>query len=679
LNLPVNAECSQQREILDALPVLVFLERSGRIVHANAEARRLIGLGDAPWVERPVEDVLWGLYPGTAEPQTSLAGTGKGSPFHATMPTVDGQLVPVEGTYSILGAEGLEAIVVAHPGGRERAPKSRMMEDVLASLPEAVAIEHDNHVLYTNPAFTRMFGFTAEEVSGLSLRQLIVPETRWNELASLEKAVDLQGRAIVETVRATQSGELIDVSLQCAPLRVDGERVGYVYTFRDIAERKLAEDRLQHDAMHDSLTGLPNRALFIDRLGQALSRRLRHPEFSCGVLFLDLDRFKQINEALGHAAGDALLVGLAERLVGVLRAQDSAARLSGDEFAVLVENILSAADLEIVAHRIVAAMEKPFDIFGHAVGATASVGAAMAGPSHTAPDLLLRDADHALYRAKQAGPGQYEIFDKQLEFCVTRQQERERELRGALERREFEFRYQPVYSLQSGRVECLESTLCWQRSGGEFEYAADLMEVAEVTGLSIALGQEGLAAACQQLHAGSGPRNGAAGCSVSVNLTARQFFHPDLAAHLMEAIAAFGIDPTRLLVEVPETALNDRADASVAVLQRLADSRVRIVMDSFGSSLAPLNHLVRLPVDMVKFDARLVESAPTCNRRQAMMEALIHLAHSLGIRVGANGISTPEQLQTLIRLGCDLGQGPLLGQPLTAALSLGLVAQNHGD
>jgi len=678
VNLPENAGSSQQREILDALPVLVFLERSGRIVYANAEARRQMGQGDALWVERAVEDVLWGLYPGTAEPRTLLAATGKGSPFHATMPALDGQLIPVEGTYSILGAEGREAVVVAHPVGRERAPRSRMMEDVLASLPEAVAIEHDNHVLYTNPAFTRMFGFGPEEVGGVSLRQLIVPETRWLELASLEKAVDLQGRATVETVRTTRSGELIDVSMQCAPLCVDGERVGYVYTFRDIAERKLAENRLQHDAMHDALTGLPNRALFIDRLGQALSRRKRRPDLSCGVLFLDLDRFKQINDALGHAAGDALLVGVAERLSSVLRPQDSAARLSGDEFAVLVENLVNTADLEIVAHRIVDAMEKPFDIFGHAVGATASVGAAIAGPAHTTPDMLLRDADYAMYRAKQAGAGQYEIFDKHLESYMNRQQERERQLRAALESHEFEFRYEPVYSLHSGRVESLESVLSWQQPGGGIDSGNDLMEIAEVTGLSIALGREDMLAACEQLRAGAAHLSGR-GCTVSVNLTARQFFHPELATHLREAIAASGIEPMRLMVEVPEGALNERADAAVAVLQRLADTHVRIAIDNFGSSLAALNHLVRLPVDMIKLDARLVESAPTASRQQAMIEALIRLAHALGIRVSANGITNAEQLQMLIRLGCDLGQGPLLSLPLPSALTLDLVTAACGD
>ena len=435
MNLPENADSSRQREILDALPVLVFLEQAGKIVFANAEARQMMGLTEGEWAERPVEDVLWGLFPGTAEPQTLLTGTEKGSPFHATMPTKSGKLLPVEGTYSILDAELREAVIVAHPGGRERAPKSRLMEDVLASIPEAVAIEHDHHILYTNPSFTRMFGFTAEEASGGSLRELIVPETRLNEHATLEKAVDEHGRTMVETVRTNKGGELVDVSLHCAPLLVDKAKVGYVYTFRDIGERRQTEDKLQHDAMHDVLTGLPNRALFLDRLNQSLARRVRRPEQSCGVLFLDLDRFKEINDVLGHAAGDVVLIAVAERLQAALRPQDSAARLGGDEFAVLVENILSAGDLETVSNRVLAEMTRPFDIFGHLIQAGASIGAAMAGPDHTSSDLLIRDADFAMYRAKQSGGGRYEIFDKHLEVCVTSQQERERELRYRLVKR----------------------------------------------------------------------------------------------------------------------------------------------------------------------------------------------------------------------------------------------------
>jgi Amt family ammonium transporter len=419
LNLPENSDSRQQREILDALPVLVFLERAGRIVFANAEARNMLGMSDGEWVPRPVEEVLWGLFPGTAEPQTLLTGTKRGSPFHATLAARSGRLMPVEGTYCTLNAELREAVIVAHPGGRERAPKTRLMEDVLASIPEAVAIVHGNHVLYTNPAFTKMFGYTAEEASGGSLAELIVPETRMNEIAMLEKQVDQHGKTVVETVRKNKAGELVDVSLVTGPLLVDGAQMGYVFSFRDITERKETESKLRFDALHDVLTGLPNRILFQERLGLALDRISRRPDFTCGLVFLDLDRFKEVNDSLGYAAGDELLVALADRLRGSLRPPDLAARLGGDEFSILVEDMKSSGDLNSLAYRIMSAIEQPFEIFGHLVKVSASFGVAMAGPDHTMPELLIRDADVAMYRAKQGGGGQLEIFNKRLEIKVT--------------------------------------------------------------------------------------------------------------------------------------------------------------------------------------------------------------------------------------------------------------------
>jgi len=671
LNLPENTDSAEQQEILDALPVLVFLEREGKIVFANVEARQMLGLAEGEWIERPVEEVLWGLFPGTAEPQTLLTGTRRGSPFHATLPAKNGRLLPVEGTYSLLNAELREAVIVAHPGGRDRAPKPQLMEDVLASIPEAVAIVHSGHVLYTNPAFTQMYGYTAEEASGGRLRELIVPETRQHETAMLEEAVDRHGSAAYETVRQNKDGDLVDVSLTAGPLLVDGARVGYVYTYREIGQRKEMEARLQHDAMHDGLTGLPNRALFLDRVSLGLSRRMRRLDQSCGVIFLDLDHFKEINDLLGHAAGDALLEAVAGRLRTALRPQDSAGRLGGDEFAVLVENILTAADLEIVTSRVSQEMQRPFDIFGHSVQANASIGAAMAGPDHTTPEMLIGDADFAMYRAKQEGGGRYEIFDKHMEVHVTSRQERERELRHVLEKRKFEIWYEPICQLKSGKLEGFESQLCWRRADGSIDSFSDLFSIAEDTGLSISLGRETMDAVCRQLREWT-DRLPHTELTLTVNVSQRQFYHPDLTAQLRTALNASGADPARLLFEVSESTLNENADAAVAILQRLVDCNVRIAVDDFGCSLAPLNHLVRLPIDVVKMDPRLTLAATSTSRQQAVLESLIHLGLALDMQVIAQGIETPAQLDELQRLGCTLGQGPLLSHALEPALALQL-------
>jgi diguanylate cyclase (GGDEF)-like protein/PAS domain S-box-containing protein len=676
LNLSEIANPDLQREVLDGLPVLVFLERAGKIVFANAEARRTLGLTEGEWSPSPVEEVLWGLFPGTAEPQTLLTGTEHSSPFHATLPDKDGRLIPVEGTYSILHPELREAVIVAHPSERERAPRSRLMEDVLASLPEGVAIEHQNHVLYANPAFTRMFGYNAEEASGGSLRELIVPETRLNENASLLKAVDDHGFATAETVRSNKAGELVDVSLQIAPLLVDSARLGYVFTFRDIGEHKETEKKLEHDAMHDVLTGLPNRALFLDHVNLALKRRLRDPGQGCGVLYVDLDEFKQVNDNLGHAAGDALLIAVAGRLRACLRPQDSAARLGGDEFAVLVENIVSPSDLEMVASRVLQELERPFEIFGRDVRAGASIGAAIASPDHASSDVLLRDADVAMYRAKQAGGGRYEIFDKHLEISVTTHQERERELRTAVNKHQFVFQYQPIYRLVGGMIEGFESLLSLRRADGVVDDFSDLLSVAEDDTLSSLMGREALDASCAELRVLS-DRLPEQDLILTVNLTRRQLYHPDLIAHLMKALAASGANPSRLYFEAPETAFNEDPDAAVAILQRLADWQVRVAIDDFGGSLAPLNHLIHLPVGMVKLAPRLTAAVLSSGRQLAVLESLIRLCNTLGLQIVAQGIETSQQLAALSRMGCALGQGPLFSAPLDAERALALAEAGY--
>ena len=676
MNLYENANPDAQREVLDSLPVLVFLERAGKVVFANAEARRMLGMTGGAWTPRPVEEVLWGLFPGTAEPQTLLTATPRGNPFHATLPGKDGRLIPVEGTYSVLNAESREGVIVAHPSERERAPKPQLMEDVLASLPEAVAIECQNHVLYTNPAFTRMFGYTAEEAGGGSLRQLIVPDTRLNENAALLKAVDDRESAVVETVRSNKAGELVDVSLQVAPLLVGGARVGYVFTFRDIGEHRQTEEKLQHDAMHDVLTGLPNRALFLDHVNLAFNRRLRNPEHGCGVLYVDLDRFKEVNDGLGHAAGDALLVAVAGRLRASLRPQDSAARLGGDEFAVLVENILGAYDLEIVANRILREMERSFDVFSREVSVGASIGAAMAGPDHTSADLLLRDADFAMYRAKQAGGARYEIYDKHLEVYVTSHRERERELHSAVSKRQFVFQFQPMYRLASGMLEGFESILNLRRADGSLDTFDDLLAIADESDLSMLLGREALDAVCAQLRIVN-DRLPEHGLFLTVNVTRRQLYHPDLIAHLMRALTASGADPSHLLIEAPESAFNESPDAAVAILQRLADWQVRVAIDDFGSSLAPLNHLVHLPFAMVKLAPRFTPAALSSGRQLAVLESIIRLGNTLGMPIVAQGIDTPAQLAALSRLGCPLGQGPLFSPPLDPERALALAETGY--
>ena len=656
------------------MPVLVFLEREGRIVFANTEARRMLGVGDSDWTARLSEEILWGLSSGTADPQTLVASSGQGSPFHATLAAGSGQLFPVEGIRSILNSEPLEAVIVAHSKEPTEAPKLSLMEDVLSSVPEALLIVHCGRILYTNPTFTRMFGYTSDEASEGDLWELIVPEGRRHEHAMLEMTVDQNGLARIETVRVSKSGRQMDVSILAGPLLVEGTKAGYVLSFRDIGERKQKEARLQHDALHDVLTGLSNRALFLDRLTVALHRRTRRRDQNCGVLFLDLDRFKELNDTHGHAAGDALLIAVAQRLRGALRPQDSAARLGGDEFALLVENIAHLSDLDIVASRVSREMQRPFEVLGHTYQAGASIGVAMAGADHARPELLIRDADFAMYRAKQKGGGRYEIFDKHLESDVTSQRDVERELREVLEKRQFELWYEPICRLQDGKIEGLESLLRWRREDGSVANFSDLLPVAEDTGLSISIGRESLESVCRQLRNWTDEMPNR-DLTLTVNVTQRQFYHLSMVPQLKAALLVSGADPSRLLLEVSETTVNEDPDTARAILQRLVDCNVRIALDDFGSVLAPMNHLVRLPIHVLKLAPRLTLISDSTGRELSMLESIIHLGRSLGMQVVAQGVQTSGQLDALCRMGCELGQGDLFSAAMepSEAISLSII------
>jgi len=569
-------------------------------------------------------------------------------------------------------SENADAEQREEPGGLlDELSGESLAESVLSSLAEAVAIVRADHVQYINPAFTRLFGYSIEELGGEFLSEIMIPDTLRQEKARVEASLERHGSAALETVRIRKSGEPLDVALMATPLMVDGKRQGIVLSYRDIGERKRVEARLQHDAMHDPLTGLANRALFLDRLTQALARRTRWREQNCGVLFLDLDGFKQINDMLGHAAGDLVLTAVADRLSRALRPQDTAARLGGDEFAVLVDHMESAAALETVAGRVQQEMEQPYEVLGRFVHAGVSIGAAMAGTEHIAPELLIRDADMAMYRAKQKGGGQFEIFDKRLEVQVTSQEERNRELRELIEKRQFEFRYQPIFRLEGGKLEGFESLLCWQKDGGLAEDQQGLAAMAEETGLSISLGRETLENACRQLRVWSEalPKSD---LTLTVNVTGRQFYHHELVAQIRRVLAATGVEPGRLLFEISEGTLNENSEAALTILTQMAGCDVRLAVDEFGSRLAPVNFLMRLPIEVVKLDRSLTMAATS--RQRAVLQSLIQLGRGLGVQMVAQGIENAEQLKLLRGLGCELGQGTLLGIALEQARAQELAA-----
>jgi Amt family ammonium transporter len=555
-------------------------------------------------------------------------------------------------------------------------PPTDLLAASLACLPQAILITRDEQVLYINHEFTRLFGYTPEELVGRQMASFQHPSAQPEEFSLILQMVHARGRAALDSVRHTKDGEAIEVCLSCAPLISDGTFIGYILSYRDIRDQKQSTAQLEHDALHDALTGLPNRALFLDRLKLAMARRSRRRDAGCGVIFLDLDKFKEINDNRGHCAGDALLVEVANRLSGTIRPQDTAARLSGDEFALLLDHVQTVDDMGVVATRVQAELERSFEILGHTVHVGASLGVALCGGEHRVPEQLVRDADFAMYRAKQQGGHRFEIFDRYMQVHISSQQEQERELRRVLDKREYAIWYQPFYRLESGRLEGFEALLRWRRANGVFESFHNLLETAEGAGLTITLNRETMLEACRQLHSWSAEWPKAA-FSLSINLSGRQFYHAEMLSLVNAVLSRSAVDPARLLFEIPETVLNEAPEAATQVLARLSERGVRIAIDRFGAGLAPVNHLLQMPVDLIKFDQRLTAASAEGGRASAVLSGLIQMGSALGITTLAQGVEHGYQEEALREMGCDLVQGFLFSSAVSAESTRGLIAEGR--
>jgi len=425
-------------------------------------------------------------------------------------------------------------------------------------------------------------------------------------------------------------------------------------------ERKRAEVELAHQAMHDALTGLPNRALFYDRLGQALNRVGRHST-AVAVLFLDLDRFKLINDSLGHGAGDKLLVAVAERLARVLRAGDTAARFGGDEFVILCEDVSGERQAIAIAERIADELDEPFVIDGDEVFARTSVGIALATQPGARPEALIRDADAAMYRAKERGGGVYEVFDDQMRERAVRRMATENALHRALDRGEFVMHYQPIVHMTTGALYGVEALARWQHPERGLVMPGEFIEAAEETGLIIALGAWAFDTACRQ--AAEWARSNGGPVTMSVNLSPRQCSHPDLVASFGEILERTGADPALLSLEITETALMEDVEASTVTLSALKELGLGLALDDFGTGYSSLRALQHFPVDVVKIDRSFIDPIERDPQEAAIVAAVISLSHALGLRTVAEGIETIAQVDRLRGLGCDLAQGYYFAKP----------------
>jgi diguanylate cyclase (GGDEF)-like protein/PAS domain S-box-containing protein len=446
----------------------------------------------------------------------------------------------------------------------------------------------------------------------------------------------------------------------------------------DVTDRRQAEQRLQHDALHDDLTGLPNRVLFLDRLAQSILRAQRGGRagtVSCAaVLFLDLDRFKLVNDSLGHHVGDRLLIAVARRLESALRPGDTVARLGGDEFTILLDDVCDAREATVIAERVQQTLQDPFHLDGRELVVAASIGIALADPDASPPDVM-RDADVAMYRAKAEGKGRHAVFDARMHELVMRRLDLETDLRQAIEADKLEVHYQPIVQTATGRIVGFEALARWNGPDGSPIDPGDFVPIAEETGLIVQLGRRVLERACAQVAEWRGMPGGE-GLTLGVNVSHRQLSEPNFPVELSAALASTGLDPRALRLEVREHDLARDTEATRRTLAHVLETLgVRWQIDDFGTGASSLHLLHRFPGDAVKIFGPLVSGMGHDGGSFEIVKAIVELAHNLGLEVIAEGVETAGQLEHLRVLGCEFAQGFHLSAPLAARDARALLAQ----
>jgi diguanylate cyclase (GGDEF)-like protein len=466
----------------------------------------------------------------------------------------------------------------------------------------------------------------------------------------------------------------VEVSLTVSPiLDPHGRVIGATSIAHDVTERKQVEQQLLHAALHDALTDLPNRAYFVERVSQALARGRRDSHYRFGVLFLDCDDFKAVNDSVGHAAGDRFLTEIANRLRTSVRPGDVVARLGGDEFAVLLEEIVGPPDAENAARRIQSALAAPFALEGRDIVPSASIGAALSERNHRQPQDVLGNADLAMYHAKQQGGARFQVFDVAMRKSAKALQDMEAGLRNAVERREFRLVFQPVLELESGRVHGFEALSRWHRPGVGVILPPDFLPRAEQTGLILPIGTWVLQEACRNARSWQDRYPTSDPVRVSVNLSAKQLAHPGLVDEVRTVLRDTGLEASRLALEIAESVLMENVESAIAALNQLRELGVELYMAHFGSGRLSLSSMPSFPLQGIKVDPAVVHRVGGRRADLDVVRSIMDLARSLGLRAIAEGVETVAQRERLIAFGCELGQGHLLGKPLEPKSAIALL------
>jgi len=678
--------------------IISEVDESGRFTYVSPGCRQFLGYAAGELIGTSSFDTL---HPEDKERllddlKESLANAHAGSAEHRCC-RKDGAWRWLETTIHFSdSADGKQRIVLLSRDITERKQaEASLLESnaILQATQEAVAdgiclVDNNNAIVSFNRKFAAMWRIPDDRMEELRETEALIRHIL-SMLNDPEEFME-QLKAIADNRQPAEYNEirLRDervFACHAAPAySPQGEFYGRVWSISDTTERNRYEQWLVHQAFHDTLTDLPNRALFLDRLTRAVARSRRSEKIQ-GVLFIDLDGFKMINDTLGHDKGDVLLIEIARRLHNCLRPGDTAARFGGDEFTVLLEDIQDVADATRVAQRIAEALAAPFDLDGHTEHIAASIGIALSTSTQDRAEDLLRYADIAMYRAKHEGGARFEVFDRDLAHATPERLQLEVDLRHAVQSRQLRLYYQPLVHLDSGRIVGLEALVRWQHPKRGLISPDEFLPLAEETGMILSIGQWVLYEACRQAQRWHKQFSNRPPLWISINLSARQFRQPELAGAVAEALRETGLEPHRLELEISEQAVLENNGAAIEQLELLKGLGVKLALEDFSMSHSSIVSLANLPLDILKTDRSLMDNIGKpahgngSNGDSAGIEALRAagaLGHSLGVRVTAEGVETPEQLAHLRELDCDLGQGYHFAKPLPAQAVESLLKEN---
>ncbi len=537
----------------------------------------------------------------------------------------------------------------------------------------------DGRWLKVNHSLCRIVGYDEQELLATDFQSLTHPDDLGSLLGEI-RGLLAGGALLTQTEQRYlhKNGYYIWTLLSVSKVHnPDSDALDLIFQMQDISDRKEAEERLVHNAFHDVLTGLPNRALFKDHLQLAINRSKRSRDQLYAVLFLDLDRFKVINDSLGHLIGDQLLVGIARRLESSLRPGDTVARLGGDEFTVLLEDLKGLNEVLEVANRLQHNLGTPFNLDGREVFTSVSIGIALSTIGYEHPDEVLRDADTAMYRAKMTGKARHEVFDRAMHARALNLLQLETDLRRAIEREELALHYQPIVDMNSGRISGFEALIRWHHPSKGFISPIDFIPIAEETGLIIPIGQWVLDEACRQVKDWQDRFPEYASLQMSVNLSGRQFTQSDLCESIKSTLLKYDINPRSIKLEITESMMMEDVEDAIKMLQQLRGLGIELSIDDFGTGYSSLNYLRRFPISTLKIDRSFVSQMGGGEENEEIVKTIVMLAKNLNMDVIAEGIETEKQRLQLMALRCQYGQGYLFSRPLNPVDAAILLKDNR--